>query len=192
MSRGNDQLAVAVGEALKEGEIAVPDALIALAGTFEHPVQSLINPDTANELFDALDSEFGFMRISFIQNRPTPSAAIQPADQLRYAALLRWLIRELRAWRGADDPRQAKLVAAFVVAQRCDSGGGLWGLLPDEIGGNVDLLNHLERRASGRQREKIYGGAGGVLDSVGARTYLNRALQKDATRQSCTIGGADE
>jgi hypothetical protein len=145
MSRGNYQLAVAVGEALKEGDVATPDALVALAGTFEHPVQSLINPDTANELFDALDSEFGFIRISFVENRRTLPAEIQPADQLRYTALLRWLIRELRAWRGADDPRQAKLVAVFVVAQRCDSGNGLWSLLPDEIGDNTDLLNHLER-----------------------------------------------
>jgi hypothetical protein len=145
MSRGNDQLAVAVGEALKEGEVAAPDALVALVGTLEHPLQSLMNPDTANELFDALDSEFGFIRVSFIQNRPAPAADIQPADLSRYAALVRWLIRELRSWRGADDPGQAKLVAAFVVAQRCDSLGGLWGLLPAEIGGNLDLLNHLER-----------------------------------------------
>ena len=145
MSHGNDQLAMAVREALKEGEVAAPNALIALAATFEHPVQSLINPDTVDELFHALDGEFGFIRVSFIQNRPTPPADIRPADLLRYAALVRWLIRELRSWRGADDPRQANLVAAFVVAQRCDSGDGLWGLLPDDIGMNADLLNHLER-----------------------------------------------
>jgi hypothetical protein len=145
MSRGNDQLAVAVGEALKQGEVIAPDALVALAGTFEHPVQSLINPDTANQLFDALDSEFGFIRVSFIENGRTPPADIQPADLLRYAALVRWLIRELRSWRGADDPHQLRLVAALVVAQRCDSGNGLWSLLPDDIGGNADLLNHLER-----------------------------------------------
>ena len=33
MSHGNDQLAAAVQEALKEGEIAAPNALVALVGT---------------------------------------------------------------------------------------------------------------------------------------------------------------
>lgn len=145
MSHGNDQLAAAVQEALKEGEIAAPNALVALVGTLENPVQALLNMDSANQLFDALDSEFGFIRLSFIENRRTPAAEILPADQLRYAALVRWLIRELSTWRSADDLRQVKLVTAFVVAQRCDSGDGLWSCLPDEIGENIDLLHHLER-----------------------------------------------
>jgi hypothetical protein len=143
MSHGNDQLAVAVQEALKEGEIAAPDALVALVGTLENPVQALLNMDSANQLFDALDSEFGFIRLSFVENRRAPAAEILPADQLRYAALVRWLIRELCTWRSADDLRQVKLVTAFVVAQRCDSGDGLWSCLPDEIGENIDLLHHL-------------------------------------------------
>jgi hypothetical protein len=145
MSRGNAELAAAVKEALNDGETATPDALVALAGSFDNPIQSLINSDTANELFDALDREFAFVRASFVQHGPTPPPEIGAAERLRYAALVRWLILELRGWRGADDPRQAKLVAAFVVAQRCDSGEGLWSLLPDDIGENVELLNHLER-----------------------------------------------
>jgi hypothetical protein len=80
-----------------------------------------------------------------LANARIRAAQIQPADQLRYVSLLRWLIRELRDWRGADDPRQDKLVAAFVVAQRCDSGNGLGNLLPNEIGENIDLLDHLKR-----------------------------------------------
>jgi hypothetical protein len=120
MSHGNDQLAVAVQEALKEGEIAAPDALVALVGTLENPVQALLNMDSANQLFDALDSEFGFIRLSFVENRRAPAAEILPADRLRYAALVRWLIRELCTWRSADGLRQVELVTAFVVAQRCD------------------------------------------------------------------------
>ncbi|MGA3310268.1 MAG: hypothetical protein ABSD08_16910 [Xanthobacteraceae bacterium] len=143
MSNGNDQLARAVQEAAREGEIAAPTGLIALIGGLENSLQALQNMDRANELFDALDKEFGFIRFSFWADARIPAAQIQPADQLRYASLLRWLIRELRAWRRAD-PRQDKLVTAFVVAQRCDSDNGLWNLLPNEIGENIDLLDHLK------------------------------------------------
>jgi hypothetical protein len=145
MSSGNDQLARAVRESEAYGEITAPAGLFALIDGLENSLQALQSMDRANELFDALDEEFGFIRFSFLANARIPAAQIQPADQLRYVSLLRWLIRELRVWRSADDPRQDKLVAALVVAQRCDSGNGLWNLLPNEIGENIDLLDHLRR-----------------------------------------------
>jgi hypothetical protein len=145
MSSGNDQLAKALQEAAREGDITAPAGLLAQIASLENPLQALQNGDRANELFDALDNEFGFIRFSFLAYAPVPAAQIEEADKLRYSSLLRWLIRELRGWRTGDDPRQDKLVAAFVVAQRCDSSDGLWNLLPNEIGENTELIDHLKR-----------------------------------------------
>ncbi len=145
MSSGNDQLARAVREAAADGEITAPAGLIALIDSLENSLQALQSMDRANELFDALDGEFGYIRFSFLASARIPATQMQPADQLRYVSLLRWLIHEFRVWRSADDPRQDKLVAAFVVAQRYDSDNGLWNLLPNEIGENVDLLDHIKR-----------------------------------------------
>ncbi len=144
MTTGNDQLAKAVRDAAQDGEIAAPSGLIAAIAGLENSLQALQDTDQAREVFDAFDKEFGFIRFSFMDNRGSPKAQIQPADQLRYASLLRWLIRELRTWRQADDPRHAKLVAIFVVAQMSDSNSGLWDLLPDEIGENIDLLDYVK------------------------------------------------
>jgi hypothetical protein len=144
MSAGNDQLAKAVRDAMKDGELAAPSGLIAVIGKLENPFLALQDTDQAHEVFDAFDKEFSFIRFSLMGNPAIPTADIQPPDQLRYASLLRWLMRELRTWRYADDPRRAKLVAIFVVAQMCDSNSGLWDLLPDEIGENVNILDYLK------------------------------------------------
>lgn len=144
MTAGNDQLAQAVCDAAEDGEIVVPSGLIAAIATLEKPLQALQGTDEAWAVFDAFDKEFGFIRFSFMDNRAIPKAQIQPADQLRYASLLRWLIRELRTWRHADDERHDKLAAIFIVAQMCDSSNGLWDLLPQNIGENLDLLDYLK------------------------------------------------
>jgi hypothetical protein len=144
MNTGNDQLAKAVRDAARDGEIRAPSGLIAAITKLEKPLQVLQDSDQAWEVFEAFDKDFGFIRFSFMDNRAVPNAQVQPADQLRYASLLRWLIRELRTLRQADDQRHDKLVAVFVVAQMCDAAGGLWDLLPDDIGENADLLDHLK------------------------------------------------
>jgi hypothetical protein len=141
MSTGNDQLAKAVCDAAQDGEIVAPSGLIAAIAKLEKPLQALQDTDEAWEIFEAFDKEFGFIRFSFTD---IPKAQIQPADQLRYASLLRWLIRELRTLRQADDKRHDRIVAAFIAAQMCDSNNGLWDLLPNEIGGNLDLLDYLK------------------------------------------------
>ncbi len=144
MITGNDQLAKAVHDAAHDGEIIAPSGLIAAIGKLEKPLQALQDSDQAWEAFEAFDKEFGFVRFSFMDNSAIPKAQIQPTDQLRYASLLRWLIRELRTLRQADDQRHDRIVAAFIVAQMCDSNNGLWGLLSDDIGENLDLLDYLK------------------------------------------------
>lgn len=145
MNSGNEQLTKALRDAAQEGETIAPTGLVAAIAKLEKPLQALQDVDQANEVFGAFDNEFGFVRFSFVANLAMPRARIQPADQARYASLLRWLIHELRTWREADDPRYDKLVALFVVAQMCDSGNALWELLPDELGNNSDLLDYLKR-----------------------------------------------
>jgi hypothetical protein len=144
MSTGNDQLAKAVRHAAQDGEIVAPAGLIAAIAKFEKPLQALQDTDEAWGIFEAVDKEFGFIRFSFMDNRAVPTTQIQPTDQIRYVSLLRWLIRELRTLRQADDARHDKIVAAFIVAQMCDSNNGLWDLLPNDIGENVDLLDYLK------------------------------------------------
>ncbi len=142
MTTGNEQLAKAVRDAAQDGDILAPSGLIAAIAKLEEPLMALQDTDEGWAVFNAFDKEFGFVRFSF--NRAIPNAQIQPADQLRYALLLRWLIRELRTLRHADDERHDKIVAAFIVAQMCDSNNGLWDLLPHDIGENVDLLDYLK------------------------------------------------
>jgi hypothetical protein len=144
MTSGNEQLVKAVHQAEQDGEIATPTELIAAIARLENPLQALQDTDQVRELSDALDKDFGFIRFSFIDHGPTPNAQSLPANQFRYASLLRWLIRELRTWRRGDDPRHKNLVALFIVSQTCDSNCGLWDLLPDEIGENIDLLDYLK------------------------------------------------
>jgi hypothetical protein len=144
MTTGNDQLAKAMRDAAQDGEIVAPSGLIAAIAKLEKPLQALQDTDEAWGIFEAFDKEFGFIRFSFMDNRAVPTTQIQPTDQIRYASLLRWLIRELRTLRQADDERHDKIVAAFIVAQMCDSNNGLWDLLPNDIGENVDLLDYLK------------------------------------------------
>ena len=144
MTSGDEQLVQAVHEAAQDGEIAPPTELIATITRLGSSLQTLQDMDQARDLFDAFDKEFDFIRFSFMDHRFIPKAQIRSADRFRYASLLRWLIRELRMWRQVDDPHHDKLAAIFVVAQVCDSNSGLWSLLPDEIGENIDLLDCLK------------------------------------------------
>jgi hypothetical protein len=143
VSGGNDQLAEAMREAALSGAAAAPAKLIAVIERLENPLQALQDVDQARDLFAAFDDDFGFIRFSFASYPPVPNRQILPADKARYASLLRWLMDELRQWRRAQDTRFEKLVAAFIAAQVCDFGNGLWPLLPDDIGNNTDLISYL-------------------------------------------------
>jgi hypothetical protein len=139
MSGGNDQLADVVRAATREGEIAGPSELITLIAGLESPIKALQDMDQANELFAAFNNQFGFINHARIATRQ-----VQAADMARYASMVRWLIHELHHWRRTKDIRYGGLVAAFVAAQICDSENGLWELLPDGIGYNVDLAEYLK------------------------------------------------
>jgi hypothetical protein len=107
---GSDKLEKAIAEAAQDGEVAEPAALLAAARGLTHPILALQKEDQTRELVLALDQDFGFIRFSFgAQAKMSP---MQPSDERRYAALQRWIIRELRAWRRTDDPRYEKLVYA--------------------------------------------------------------------------------
>jgi hypothetical protein len=142
---GDADLAKAASQALQDGDYTEPTALVAVVRGLAHPVQALQDEDQARELFEAFDTDFGFIRFSFSALPNVARAPIRPLDEQRYASLLRWLIHQVRIWRRAEDPRYEKLVAAFVVAQMCDSHQGLWELLPNDIGDNADLLDDLAR-----------------------------------------------
>jgi hypothetical protein len=144
MNGSNDHLAKAAREAAQDANIVAPTALTAVISGLAHPLQALQDTDQCYEVFDAFNKDFGFIRFSFIVPPNPAKVQIQLADEHRYASLLRWLIRELRNWRCAEDPRYEKLVVALVVAQTCDSRRGLWDLLPNDIGANADLLDNLK------------------------------------------------
>jgi len=136
---GKNQLAEAVQEAANDGDAVAPAQLIALIAGLENPVQALMNWDQANQLFAAFNADFGFINHARFARTP-----IQPSDMVRYAALLRWLIRELRQWRRAVDNESRAVVAIVVAAQACDFDKSLWQLLPDEIGANADLVDYFK------------------------------------------------
>jgi hypothetical protein len=139
MSRSNDQLADAVREAVRDGEIVAPSNLIALINSVENPIKALADWDQANELFAAFNNQFGFINRARFANTP-----FQAEDLARYASLLRWHIRELRQWSRAEDTDCRALVAALVAAQVFDSNNELWQRLPDDIGNNLDLIEYLK------------------------------------------------
>jgi hypothetical protein len=145
VSGGNDQLAAAMRETALSGAAAAPTKLITVIAGLENPLQALQDMDQARDLFAAFDEDFGFIRLSFAAYPPALNRQIQAADKTRYASLLRWLFDELRQWRRAQDVRFEKLVAAFIAAQVCDFGNGLWPLLPDDIANNTDLIIYLKQ-----------------------------------------------
>ena len=133
----------AVREANAPGDILEPTQLLTLLAGTDNPAGSLSHIDRANEVFEALHVELPFIRnIRWTGIRPSPS------EMGKWAALLRWLVRELRQWRGSDDVRLAKLVALFVAAQVSDWDHQLWEQLPGDIADNTELCGVLKRLIS--------------------------------------------
>lgn len=186
-SRGNVDLAEAMREAARPGEIAAPAKLAALVGKLEQPLHVLQDLDQSRDLFISFDEDFGFIRFSFTDRGPAANAGIQTVDRPRYAALLRWLIRELREWRLADDARFARLVAVFVAAQICDLGKGLWALLPDDIGGNRDLADYLKRLVA--SFDTAFSAAGGRAPPIWESEIVEAFTRADAEGDWATIIG---
>jgi hypothetical protein len=62
---------------------------------------------------------------------------------------MRWVIREIREWRVADDPKLQRLTALLVVTRYCDSTGGFWIAFPPGLENNAEFLATLSRLISG-------------------------------------------
>jgi hypothetical protein len=180
MSTAIDQLAEAVREAYQEGKTAAPSEIFAVIAPREDPIVALANWDHANEFFAAFDSEFGY--ISRARSTKLP---MQPSELSRNASLIRWLIRELRQWTASADDSSARLVAAVVAAQVCDSENGLWALLPDDIGDNIQLIDRLKALVAAFAVD--FTTLAGRPIAVRAAEGLAKFQQADALEDWCAI-----
>jgi hypothetical protein len=124
-------------DARADGETAEPNALLGALGAIENPLLVLADFDQLNALFELLYGEYGFLRLL---GQPMP---LSPEQRSRWVALLRWVIRELRAWRASTDPIYSKLASIFIVAQASDTGNVFWREVPAEVGSNAELVRHL-------------------------------------------------
>src|SRR5208282_3502978 len=126
-------------EAGEQGDAAEPAALLGALREVENPVSALAERDQAYALFEALYRNFSFLRYQGPVRIP-----IEVSERSRWAALIRWLLRELKDWRVSEDLADRKLVAMFIVAQACDRENALWTLMPAEIGNNSELVERLK------------------------------------------------
>jgi hypothetical protein len=121
-----------------EGDAAEPRALLDTLASFESPLRALADHDQANALFEAFYREYPFLR------GPEQLNPLQPEQRSRWVSLLRWLVRELRAWRAAADPSDSRLAAMLIVAQANDAGDNLWEQVREDIGSNAELVERLK------------------------------------------------
>jgi hypothetical protein len=161
-----DILSLVVGEAETPGEIIEPTALLTALNTVENPIAALSDNDQANVLFGAFESEFGFIKRTRITGKP-----LQDDERSRWSSLIRWLIRELRIWRDTDPFAEPNLCSIFVVAQANDLEGELWGLMAEEIGDNLNLMQRLQRLIRSR------GAILTVPDEPGALIWEREAVE---------------
>lgn len=138
MNGRSQLLSEVMQDASADGEATEPKALLDAFRAVENPLMALADLDRANALFESLYSEYGFLR-GLGQLIP-----LRPEQRSRWVSLLRWLIRELRAWRAPADPGNCKLAAMFVVAEANDAGHVFWGQLPKDVGSNAELADWLK------------------------------------------------
>ena len=139
MSNTGDPISSAMQEAIKNGDVAEPTALLSLITGIVNPIMALSDHDKGNELFDAFYQDFGFLNMARATKKP-----LSPVEHDRLVSLLRWIISELRQWRSADDARGCKLAALFVAAQACDWDNALWTMIPADVGANTELTDQLK------------------------------------------------
>lgn len=127
-----------VAEACKDGAEAAPQVLLDALDATSDPVAAVSDHDQCSDLFAILfaclprihEIEFGL--------------PLSPEQRQCWIETLRWLLRELRAWKHADDAGHRKLIALLIVVQAAAPSSILWPLLPDDIGGNRDFIAALE------------------------------------------------
>ena len=134
----SSQFSKALAAAEIAGAILPPGKLlIALEGA-AYPVAVLSDFEKGNALFETFNEEFAFIQTSFITRQP-----LSAEDQMRWANLIRWTIKELRQWRRSDDPKCEKIVAIFVVIHSCDRSSEFWNALSTDLSDNKDLVEAL-------------------------------------------------
>jgi hypothetical protein len=134
--------------ARSNGDVLPPSTLLArLASTDAR--KAISNVDLANALFAAVDDDFPLLKLVRFDGAPS----VSQADQERWAALMRWTIREFVGWKDSDDQKRGRLIGLFVVTQCCDWSDNFWPELPDEIGRNAALIKALEDLISSASAE---------------------------------------
>jgi hypothetical protein len=122
------------------GQVTAPVRLLSAATERDKPIEALCDRMHASTMFDALAQDFEYFRRMQV-NRDS----LGFTDVEECASLLRWLKQKLQGWHPDADAQRATLASLIVVAQAHDPQGLLWRLLPDEIGGNRELIETLAR-----------------------------------------------
>jgi hypothetical protein len=121
------------------GDEAVPIMLVQLLAEQSSPLTSVFDHAMANEIYGALQEEFGFLQVVRMTGKPPNDQAMN-----RLAALYRWVVRQLREWTTDADPRNEKLIAILVTTNLFDGDSLFWSSLPQEFD-NPALFAALEK-----------------------------------------------
>jgi len=135
----NQLLTEVLLKAKTSGNELEPSDLLNVVNRHSDPIHALSNIDQSNEFFASIQAQFGFIQSTKISyNKPNTE------EFEKWAALIRWLMRELIHWHKDNDPKFHKLTALFVTANYCDINDQLWTLLPPALDKQSNLLDTLE------------------------------------------------
>lgn len=138
MSSARELLEGLVAKACEDGAEAAPQTLLDALGLVSDAVAAISDHDRCNDLF-----VIAFECLPRIhENGYGPP--LSPQQREIWIETLRWLLRELRAWKRSDDTGHRKLISLLMVAQVAGPRSILWPLLPDDIGGNREFIAALE------------------------------------------------
>lgn len=126
-----------IKEAQTGGDETTPGALLKEAATLSNPMLAWSDSTRAGKLFEAFESEFGFIRLAAMRNQ-------LPAQQERakWIGLMRWLNSTLASWSQNADPDRRTLTALFVAMLSLGSRDVL-DALPNTVGNNADIIDVL-------------------------------------------------
>jgi hypothetical protein len=136
-------VAWALGEAGTLGAEFEPTDLLTTVSKDADPLTAL-GTEQANAYFECASETFGFLDAHRTTKKPPT-----PDEKVRLVGLMRWLVRQLTAWRSADDPKRHRLAAFMVLARYCELNGAFWQNIPNSAGLNVELMRELSGRLAG-------------------------------------------
>jgi hypothetical protein len=128
-----------VEEALNSGPETPPAAMIAVINALTEPVKVISDHDASIPIGQEFHEEFGYL-VALTSRRQLSHEQIS-----RWAALVRWLLREMHEWSNESDPQRYRFAAILYTAVCCDMDGALWAALPDTFVASADLLAMLEK-----------------------------------------------